>query len=320
MQEKEELVPEEKRPTAAELKAQIEEKQRELKANPPSIEIPAKPEPVPQDQAAKPEPQPQDKPKEESAATTAVEPAPSSKDDKVVDAEAFAKKKGWKDFDALIQSYAHLEKKLGERKPEPPSVTQNPPSYYPPQYQNPQPRVSKPSIEEIARQYGLDPNGLEGAIPLIGDLAETIAERKFRQLEERMVSSERERQREREIEDLKRDRHFQNDEVKEEMSQILESNPRMLEVPNGLTFAFNQALANVGRKRLEGPSPTPIQGERPSMPVTPPTTARGTGPANVARPAGFSSPTRIDPANFNGLPLDEKKRVLQSIGALRRSE
>lgn len=315
----EEMAPEEKRPTAAELKAQIEEKQRELKANPPSVEMP---EPAPQDKAetATVASVP-DKPIEPAEKAESVT-VPST-EDKADEVPGIVKKKGWKDVDSFLKSYSELEKKLGEQgkiqpqapvygfpPPPPPMV----PSFVPPAFpQQPSPQV----ISQIARMYPqLAPEDIERVAPLIGDLAETIADRKFRQLEERFVSSERERQRERELERLKQDPHFNNKEVLDEMGSILEANPRITQEMNGLTFAFNQALANVGRKKLEGIAPTPPQPSVPPLPTTPPTTARGTGPSNVSKP-GIAAPNRMNPANFSGLPLDEKRRALLAIGALR---
>jgi len=304
--------PEEKRVSAAELKAQIEEKQRELKVE---SQTPAS-EPAPQDQAPKVELVSQDKPQEPAPSEQAVDP---STDDKAIEAEKFAQKKGWKDYEALIESYRNLEKKLGERSPQIPAPQMPPSQVYP----NPAfygappvpPAISPNAASQIARLYPqIPPEDIERLAPLIVDLSESIASRKYQELERQIVKTERQRQRDQEIESLKRDPAFQNDEVKGELGQILERDPRLIETDNGLTLAFNQALANVGRKRLEGSVPEPKQ--KPNLNTTPPTTARGTGPANVSRP-GIHSPTQLSPENFSSLPLEEKKRALRAIGAIR---
>lgn len=313
MQE-ENQAPEEVRPTAAQLKAQIEEKQRELKqeaqatVSEPKVEAPSSEPLVSQDQVSAAPAPIQDKPAEPAQAGS----VPPQGDKAQNDAEAFAKKKGWKDVDALLQSYRHLEKKLGERKVEP-APAQAPTPEPLPFYQTPK----NPDVREIAAQLfpGINPEDAKVFVPAMFEVSKVVAQQVRREMEEKFAVSENRREREREVESLKQDRHFQNPEVLSEIGSIFNENPRLLQEQGGLTFAFNQALANVGRKRLEGtaPVPAPTQGGSPVQ-TTPPTTARGTGPTNVSRP-GISSPTKINPANFNGLPLDEKRRALKAIGA-----
>lgn len=316
--------------TSEQFKARIMEKQRELDAQAktqPVSEPASQPvtEPViPNDPAPQANAEPTDKPQENVPTSgTDVAPVPP-KGDKAADVDEFAKKKGWKTQDDIIKSYRELEKKLGEQGKIQPPAPQYPnygyPQVPPAQYYPPPPPPA--AISQIARMYpNLAPEDIERVAPMIMDFSEAIADRKVRALEERFLSSERERQRESEIQRLKQDPHFQNPEVLSEMGQILESDPRIAKEPNGLTYAFKEALANVGRKRLEGSAPTDAQAQ-PSgqvLPTKPPTTARGTGPANVGKP-GIKALTPLDPATFSGLPLAEKKRALRAIGALREAE
>lgn len=313
MSDEMELAPEEKRPTAAELKAQIEDKQRELKAEAKVSEPAPASEPIaPTDPASAANASILDKPTEPAGSSAVEAPAPIA--DKPEDVPEIVKKKGWKDVDAFLKSYRELEKKVGEKKLEP----QAQPYYAPPVYQPPMPQA-RPGVADIAQRYGMAPEDLERLAPLIGDLSESIAERKFRALEDRLVGSERERQREKEIDALKTDPAFQNPEVLSEMGLILESQPQLAKEQNGLTFAFNQALASVGRKRLEGtaPSDAPSKPTGPVLPKTPPTTARGTGPTAVIGRPGISAPSQMNPANFSSLPLAEKLKVLKATGAIR---
>ncbi len=290
--------------------ARIEAKKRELDAKP--VEVSTEPN---LSQSPEPTIEPENVESSQVDKPSDTEPAPSSEtvpsnEDKTAKVEEYARNKGWKSQEDIIQSYRELEKKLGEKsKPEPVQFTP-PPAYQPP------PFVPNRNLQQVAQSYGMDPGDLERLTPLVGDMAEVIAEKKVRGLRDELQSYKRETAREKEIERLKRDPAFNSPAVIDEMSRIM-GDPRVQEQENSLTLAFQMALGNVGRKALEGTlkaSEPPVNG--PS--TKPPITARGTGPAVNGN--GKGTATKINPANFNALPLAEKERLLKASGRFRTDD
>lgn len=302
--------------------ARIEDKKRELKVEettptpePELVQVPAPT--IEEDNVPS---QPDDKPAESAPAPSAAE-APLTEEsdgDKASKAEQYAKKKGWKTPEDVIQSYRELERKLGERKPEPPPVAPIAPAYgYPPYQPIPQPNTR---IHEIARQYGFVPEDVERMAPFVSDMAKVIAAHEVGEVRKELDRFKRDASREREIERLKQDPAFSNPDVIQEMGRIMESDPRIVGNENALTIAFNQALGNVGRRALEGTLRTAANpAPAPSLPTKPPVTARGAGPAATGK-NGVGIGTKLTPANFNALPLAEKERALRASGHWRSEE
>lgn len=310
-------------PTAEQIKAQILERQRELKvrkavSTPPPQPEPSVSQPAPapvQAPAATVEDKPASQPEISSGGVTPA-PASAGKDG----TQDWMKKKGFKSVEDMARSLRELERELTRSRqekhkeaPVPPPVYQ-----YPPQY----PMQPAPSEEDIARRYNLDPDDLRRVGPLIADMTDAKVERKIAStvmpLHTEVKALQRELARERDFQTVREDPLFKNPRVQHEMHQILEQNPSILEIePAPWRYAFNEALRSLGRRIVEGsiePEDTPAVSGTAPYPTTPPKTAGGGGQV-VAGGPGIAPPNPLDPQKFSRMPAEDMKKVLEQMGA-----
>lgn len=315
-------------PTAAQIKEQIEAKQRELKVNAPAKPVVSAPEPVPTVESATPEhaldpivPNKSPEPAPESSAGAVPGPTGNDKPDW----KKWIEKKGFKSTEDMVRSMRQLEGEL-TRTRQGNGVQPQPPAQPEPPYQPRQPQYNPPApnIEELAKRYNMDPADLERVAPLAADIAANHVSRELSPLRAELHQLRRENARTHELQGLKEDPAFADPRVQFEMHQILESNPSILQnEPAPWRFAFNEALRTMGRRILEGSydpgtQVPPVSG-LPGLPTAPPRTAGGSGSGSSA-PSGIQPTGRISQDAFNRLPAAEQRKILVGMGLVNEQE
>lgn len=310
--------------TSAQLLAEIQEQQKALK----EVPKPA-PEPTPapaQEPAPAAPPAPQDKPPEPAPTPAADEVvAPSGESDKAT--EEWMTKKGFKTTVDMARSLRNLERELSrrgskgasERRGDIPRPARPAPAYTPP---TPAYRPPASMIDEMAKQYNMDPEDLQRVAPLATDIASNMVRQHVEPLVAKITNLNKQVARKAEIDGLESDPAFHNSDVQVEMYKILEADPSIFQSePAPYKYAFDEALSTIGRRILTGKSSTTPNGTAPAattgtgLPATPPTTARGKGHGPSGKPT-MSAPAQINQATFASLPLAEKEKILRSMGAV----
>lgn len=315
-------------PTAAQIKEQIAEKQRELKAAAAAKPVAPAPEPTPIPASVPPEPAPApfdaNKPPQ-AAPESGADGVPGPTGNDKPEWKKWIEKKGFKGPEDMVRSMRELERELHSRGrgngadapqpalPEPP-IQPRQPSYAPPAL----------SLEELAKRYNMDPSDLERVAPLAADIAANQVARVMAPLQAEVQSLRRDTARNAEFQGLKEDPAFADPRVQFEMHQILRENPSILQnEPAPYRYAFNEALRTMGRRILEGsitpdPQAPPVSGP-PGMPIAPPRTAGGGGSGSGA-PSGIRPTGRISQDEFNRLPAAEQRKILSRMGLVNEQE
>jgi hypothetical protein len=175
------------------------------------------------------------------------------------------------------------------------------------------PPLPRQRVQWIADTYQIPIEDAERLAPMVMDMvvaAQKDADRRFNRLE-------RDNARNSEMFRLMQDPSFQHPEVQFELHRILEEDPRIFELePAPYTYAFNRALVNIARKHVAVGKDALPGNETPPMNSRPPTTLGGDGGSG-----GNNSPAGapLNPASFNQLSLEEKRKTLTAIGARSRS-
>ena len=259
-----------------------------------------------------------DKPSEPEVTSTSVEsPVPFAEKDKA-ETEEWMKKKGFKSVQDMARSMWNLERKLHSKEPGP-NTEALPPVANAPMPRQPMQPASQ-SVDDVAKHYGIDPEDLGKIGPIARDIAMSIVQQQLGPLTARLNASDRALSRRSAVEKLDSDPAFHDPEVIKEMHTIMESNPIGLKNnPAAMVTAFNMALTNIGRRKLEGLKQTPNDNPPTTgdgVPKNPPPTARGTGVQRKGSPLGPGA-SKISPEQFNGLSLAEKDKVLRGMGVLK---
>lgn len=311
-------------PTAAQIKEQIDSKQRELKRESADKPVVTVPEPALEVKSATPENAVEtpiaNKPPEPAPDSGAGEaPGPEGKDKPAW--KKWIEKKGFKGPEDMVRSMRELERELHRRsqgngaQAPTPALPENPPL---PRPSYPAPA---PNVEEIAKRYNLDPEDLQRVAPLAADIAASHTARELAPLKAELSSLRRELSRSSELQGLKEDPAFSDPRVQFEMHQILEMNPSILQnEPAPYRFAFNEALRSMGRRILEGSIDsgpvTPTVSGPPALPTTPPRTAGGSGSGSAPVASGSQPPQKISMDAFNRLPAAEQRKILEGMGLI----
>lgn len=264
---------------------------------------------------------------------------------KWANAKGYVRKDGTIDAERLATSQRELERELHRRAheertktppaqpapalgyPPPPPVQPAvyPPGYYPPAPApwNPPPAPPRATVEALAKEYDLDPADFDKIARLSSTMVDNAMLRMNREivapLRNQVNGLSRDLGRQNELLDLMADPAFKNPQVQFHMDRIMRSNPSIIERdPTPWTTAYHGALNAIAREHLGGPSPEPAA---PIAPVEadlprggPPKTAGNNGGGGGA-PRG-SAANLVDPKQFAGLTLDEKRAHLKSLGAL----
>lgn len=249
-----------------------------------------------------------------------------------VDLKEWAKKKGidWTTEDSVLSALRksdeafhkrQQEKKSRESQPPAPNYAPQQPAYQQPYgYQQayvPQPPNSRQIVENVARQYNMLPEDVERLAAFNRDFFETaMASERQRQAKE-MEAIRVENQKNSVFRELSSDPAFRNPEVAVEFHNVLdvmqEQEPESFERdPSAYKRAYDKAMANIGRRYLEGrplqegvpPTATPV-----NLPTKPPRQL-GTGSGG----GSLENENGIDPKEFAKLPLEEKAKFLAKMG------
>lgn len=306
-------------PTADELKAQVEAKTKELKAdkNVP-LDLPVVNHPAPVVTPPEPVPSPDPVP---SVPSSESHPAPQGDED----TQTWMRKKGFKTPDDMAKSLRELERKFHEsrQKPEPqapapvqqqwqPTPQAAPPPYAYPPYQ-PNPALQREqAIRAIAERHQMDPEDAAKLIPFTLDIADMAARRTAERFEGKVARLERENARNSEFIRLQGEPAFNAPEVQKEMHAISEAHPEIWNEPQAYTALFREAMYRLANKQYQqGPAP---QTQAPNGHTRPPTTA---GNNSGALPANLSDPfAGMTEERFNKLPAPEQRKYLEAIGAV----
>lgn len=276
---------------------------------------------------------PQTTPVQETASSSKAEQAvgspsaPAQKADKrEVDIREWAKKKGIKDEESALRSLRELERKLHEKSYEAKQSTPAPaaPEWQPsPQWTPPRPSAPTPPpqympdrrriIEEEAAKLNMLPEDFEKVVTVANEISRINVERMRQDLKSQYDSQiyeiQRENRRNSELRELMTDPLFTNPEVQFEMHQILESNPKALELePAPYTNAFHEAQRRLARRYLqENQSTEEKSGPLPNRP-----------PSDSGRGSAASEPTTEESLKerfYAAKTAEEKAKILTSIGA-----
>lgn len=314
--------------TADQLLKDIQDKQRELRdssKDQPKPEPVQEPEPDEELESEVPGPEAQGKPSEtESTSDSEEVVAPSGEGDKAT--EEWMKKKGFKNVHEMGRSLRNLERELS-RRPKGPSErgTRIPrPEYPAPAYAPPAPsyRPQPQMVEDLAKQYNMDPEDLQRVAPLAADIAANAIRHQVQPLMKEVTRLNKQVARDAEIKGLESDPAYHNPDVQIEMYKVLEEDPSIFQnEPAPYRYAFNEALGSIGRRILEGKS-QPSKALETKVPESggeiskkPPVMARGSGPGGGGK-SGKLAPTQLSRRDFASLPLAEKKRLLKEAGAI----
>lgn len=265
------------------------------------------------------------------------------------EAEDWWSKKGFKSADDMAQSYRELERELHRRAIEtrtppagqppaappagmpswqmyPPTPMTPPPGYNPGWAPPAAPPSAPPAVnvEQLARQYGLDPADFERVSALANDLADSRIQHHLNRVLppvfNRVASMDKEVRRQNDLVNLMADPAFKNPQVQYEMHRVLEENPAIFDQQHlPVRYAYNEALMRIARANIGGsttPAVPPAPAGRPDAANNrPPSTAGGNGSGGGGAPSG--APTEITPENFAGMNLQDKRAHLRSLGAFR---
>ncbi len=186
----------------------------------------------------------------------------------------WAKKKGLKTPEDMARLLRQKEQEFHQsrQKPEPQAPPQ--PAWQPaPQVPNYGYQPMDPN-QQLASMYPhLDPETIKNAMPLIRDVAESVAFRRTAGLERQIQEMQRDTMRNNEMMTLMQDPAFSDTRVQKEIHEILDSDPSIFQRERApLAYAYGQALQNMARKQLQqgaNNGRTSVRGN------TPPVTAGG---------------------------------------------
>ncbi len=261
------------------------------------------------------------KPEHSQGAAKRVE-APTNEE---LDFKVWAKKKGidWTTDDTVLKALHMSDQQFHEKRAkekvqengQPRYVPPPPPAYNPqPTYQPMNDRIMN---ENLARQYNIPPEDMGRLLPLLKDFHQAASQADRVAFQEKMAKIERENQKNSVFRELSSDPVFRNPKVAIEFHSVLEamqaSDPESFELdPNAYKRAYDRALANIGRRDLEG---------QPLAEGVPPSARMMQPPTTPPRPLGQGSgggalenENGIDAATFAKAPLEEKKRILEKAG------
>jgi DNA-directed RNA polymerase subunit H (RpoH/RPB5) len=303
--------PEPPQKTSEEIQLDIEKAQRQLGQNPNAPAVPGLNEPetliVPDTSSDASDGTDLDKPAEKGVPSTPVPFDERTKEE----TEEWMKKKGFKTVEAMAESLRNLERKLhsdptrGNQQASPVPAFRPLPTRYP--------GVPSPYREEVAKSYGVDPEDLDRVTAIAND----VAARAIGPLRGEISRLNQELSRQSETTHLEKDPAFRDPEVLKEMHLFLEENQSLVERPGYMTIAFNQALANIGRRMVKGlgigVSSNSI-GKGPSLPSSPPGLNSGGGGVKPVT-TGKTNSLQINAEKIGKLPLAEQEAYLKKMGA-----
>jgi hypothetical protein len=192
------------------------------------------------------------------------------------------------------------------------------PQYYPPQGYQPQYIDRRAILEQEAARFNMTPEDLERILPLMNEVTQLKTNQIRQELQARYDAQlnqlSRENKRSTEFNELMVDPLFTKPEVAFEIDQIMNENPRRLQLePTPWTNMFKDALERIARKNLQanGESVEQTNGSQ-GLPSTPP---KGGG-----RSSSPGIPVSNSPGNliekFKDLDTKEMEKQLAAIGAI----
>lgn len=188
-----------------------------------------------------------------------------------------------------------------------------PPTGYPPYSPSVNPRQV---VESLARDFNLPADDVERLARFNHAQFQAMIAEQQRQWQQKMTEFERENQKNAVFRDLSSDPTFRRLDVAREyhnvLDQLQESDPESFEQdPTVYRRAYDRALANIGRRYLEGNwSSESVQNQNGFTPPTNPPKPIGNGSAG----GFYENENAIDAKAFADLPLEEKKKVLDRMG------
>lgn len=329
----------EKRTTAAELKKQIEDAQKSEKQR--KIQTDLKESGLPLVSGVANEINASSTPAESLKAESKSEPAqtpaqPATEKATVpnresVELQEWKKKKGiaWDTPDSVALELRKLDqefhrkkveekRRVDERPPVAPSWT--PPPVYPNTYPSygyqapayPAPPMNRQVVENLARQYNVPPDDFERIVQIQRDLTAAMLDQERKRYTEEMESVKRENIKNSEFRELAADPVFRKPEVAMEFHRVLESMQEsdpdsFSQDPRAYRKVYDQALINLARRNLEGSFESTTQDFQ--LPKNPPKPlGQGSGGGRETNENGITQ------AEYNGLSVEEKRKLLDRMG------
>ena len=292
--------------------AEQELKQMEQQLLQEAEEAKAKAEPI----VSEPDPEPvaASIPEAKANEEAPVTPQPSEAEKPKEDPMEWAKRKGYKSpedmaRELLKKDQDYHQSKQKERESQPPIQPAWQPApqmgygYQPQPSYAPQPRLSPRDFAQYYPQ--LAPEDVERVLPMVIDAAEAISNRKMATMEQKFGAIQRTTERNNELMTLMQDPAFRNEEVQREIHAVLDSDPSIFQRQGAYSFAYERALANMTKKRLQQGFAT----EAPTQNNPPVTAGGGNGSA-------FTVPTKITERDFDRWSLKEQEAFLNSNGRI----
>ncbi len=184
------------------------------------------------------------------------------------------------------------------------------PAYQPPVNQ-------RQIVENMARDFNMTPDDVERIARFNYVQFQTMLDQQRQADAQKWEKIERENQKNSVFRELSTDPVFRRPEVAMEYFDVVErmqeSDPQSFEQdPQRYKRAFEMALANIGRRQLEGRVLT--EGVSPAaIAMTPPSTP----PRALGQGSGggfYENENAIDPASFAKLSVDDKRKFLEARG------
>lgn len=325
----------EKRRTSAEIKREIEEASKQQRESKIKLDLKESGMPLVSAVASEinaigstTETSPQAGSKTEPAQPPA-QPASERAAAESVELKEWAKKKGinWETEESVLSELRkrdqefhrkQAERKAREATERPPvAPAWTPPPAYQPNFQgNPgvyAPPPPRAVIENLARQYQMTPEDVERLATFNRDFFEAMMGRERQRQAQELETLKNENMKNSIFRELSADPVFRRPEMALEFHNVLEEmqeiDPRSFEQdPSAYRRAYDKALANIGRRNLEGNMA--MNGLQTSQLPTMPPRALGTG-------SGGGREEREDAISANEfarLPVDEQKKVLEKMG------
>jgi hypothetical protein len=197
--------------------------------------------------------------------------------------------------------------------PQPNFAPQPPVNPYP-NYVQPAPVPSRQLVEKLAHQYGVLPDEFEKITAIQRDLTAAMLQQQRQLDQQKWEQMERENIKNSEFRELSADPVFRRPEVAKAFHEVIEN----MQVTDPSSFsqdpyvyrkAFDRALTNIARRNLEGAVPyqeTPSPFQLPNTPPRP--LGQGAGGGRDANENGLTQ------AEFERLPVDEKRKILSQMG------
>lgn len=230
----------------------------------------------------------------------------------------WAEAKGFKTPEDMARALLQKERQFHESRqnkppvPIPPQPWKTEPEWrpqpdmggYPPSYPA---APNRSGFQDLAAMYPqIDPEDLKRFMPVVIDVADSIARRSTMELKRQVDGINRTTQRNEEMMTLMQDPAFRDSRVQKEIHAVLDADPSIFHRERApYAYAYEKAMVNIARQKLQqGANPEIASGNMP-----PPTAGGGNG-------SRFTGPVRITEREFNSWSIQDQEAYLNSNGKI----